>query len=405
LLCVVNLTEDLALEQAVEADKEIRSGRYRGPLHGIPYGIKDLFAAKGAPTTWGARPFANQVFDYDSTTVARLRDAGAVLVAKLATGELAIGDLWFRGRTRNPWNTERGASGSSAGPASATAAGLVGFSVGSETGGSIMSPAGTCGVVGLRPTYGRVSRYGCMTLRWTLDKVGPMTRSVRDAALVLEAIYGPDGRDETVPDLAFNWNGRRDVKNLRIGYVERELTGGADSDAAARRPIFEAALEVYRKAGARLVPIALPELPAGAIYAILNAEAGAMFDELTRTGAINELADTGPNSRANQLRATRFIPAVEYIRAQRVRSLLLHQMNAVFDNVDVFLAPTSSESVTMTNLTGHPAIVLPGGFVEGLPVGVMLTGKLWDEATVLAAAATFEAATSWHTAHPKLAAS
>jgi Asp-tRNA(Asn)/Glu-tRNA(Gln) amidotransferase A subunit family amidase len=404
LLCVVTLTEDLAREQAAQADTEIRGGRYRGPLHGIPYGIKDLFAAKGAPTTWGARPYANQVFDYDATTVTRLRDAGAVLVAKLATGELAIGDLWFRGRTRNPWSTDRGASGSSAGPASATAAGLVGFAVGTETGGSIVSPASTCGVVGLRPTYGRVSRHGCMTLRWTLDKVGPMTRTVRDAALVLEAIYGPDGHDETVPDLAFSWNGRREVKNLRIGYVESELRGAAgDTDAVARRPIFEAALEVYRKAGARLVPITLPELPAGAVYAILNAEAGAMFDELTRTGAINELADKGPNSRANQLRATRFIPAVEYIRAQRVRTLLLREMNAVFDTVDVFLSPTSSDSMTMTNLTGHPAIALPGGFVEGLPVGVMLTGKLWDEPTLLTAAAAFEGATTWHTAHPKLA--
>ena len=404
LLCVVTLTEELALEQAARADQEIQRGRYRGPLHGIPYGIKDLFAAKGAPTTWGARPYAHQSFDYDSTTVTRLRDAGAVLVAKLATGELAIGDLWFRGRTRNPWNTERGASGSSAGPASATAAGLVGFAVGTETGGSIISPASTCGVAGLRPTYGRISRYGCMTLRWTLDKVGPIARSVRDASLVLEAIYGPDGRDETVPDIAFGWNGQRDVKNLRIGYVESELTGtSADRDAAARRPLYEAALDVYRKAGARLVPITLPALPAGAVYAILNAEAGAMFDELTRSGAINELADKGPNSRANQLRATRFIPAVEYIRAQRVRTLLLHEMNAVFDDVDVFLSPPTSDSVTITNLTGHPAIVLPGGFVDGLPVGVMLTGKLWDEPTVLRAAAAFEAATQWHTAHPALA--
>jgi Asp-tRNA(Asn)/Glu-tRNA(Gln) amidotransferase A subunit family amidase len=242
-----------------------------------------------------------------------------------------------------------------------------------------------------------------MTLRWTLDKVGPITRSVRDAALVLEAIYGPDGRDETVPELAFSWNGRREVKNLRVGYVEEELAGSAgDTEAAARRPVFEAALEVYRKAGARLVPMSLPELPAGAVYAILNAEAGAMFDELTRTGAINELADKGPNSRANQLRATRFIPAVEYIRAQRVRTLLLHEMNAVFDSVDLFLSSTSSDSVTMTNLTGHPAIVLPGGFVDGLPVGVMLTGKLWDEPVLLSAAAAFEGATNWHTAHPTL---
>jgi Asp-tRNA(Asn)/Glu-tRNA(Gln) amidotransferase A subunit family amidase len=406
LLCVVTLTEDLALEQAAEADKEIRAGRYRGPLHGIPYGIKDLFAARGAPTTWGARPYADQEFDYDATTVTRLREAGAVLVAKLATGELAIGDLWFRGRTRNPWSPDRGASGSSAGPASATAAGLLGFSVGTETGGSIVSPAATCGVVGLRPTYGRVSRYGCMTLRWTLDKVGPMTRSVRDASLVLEAIYGPDGRDETVPNIAFGWNGQRNVKNLRVGYVESEMAGPiGDREAAARRPIYEAALDVYRKAGARVVPITLPELPAGAVYAILNAEAGAMFDELTRSGAINELVDKGPNSRANQLRATRFIPAVEYIRAQRVRTLLLQEMNAVFDQVDVFLSPTSSDSMTTTNLTGHPAIVVPGGFLEGLPVGIMLTGKLWDEATLLSAAAAFEAATSWHTAHPKLAAS
>lgn len=404
LLCVVTLTEDLALEQAAQADQEIRAGRYRGPLHGIPYGIKDLFAAQGAPTTWGARPYANQVFDYDATTVTRLRDAGAVLIAKLATGELAIGDLWFRGRTRNPWNTERGASGSSAGPASATAAGLVGFAVGTETGGSIVSPASACGIVGLRPTYGRVSRHGCMTLRWTLDKVGPMTRSVRDASLVLEAIYGPDGHDDTVPNIAFGWNGQHDVKHLRVGYVESELSGASgDRDAAARRPLFEAALDVYRKADARLVPVTLPQLPAGAVYAILNAEAGAMFDELTRSGAINDLADKGPNARANQLRATRFIPAVEYIRAQRVRTLLLHEMNAVFDEVDVFLSPTTSDSVTTTNLTGHPAIVLPGGFVDGLPVGVMLTGTLWDEATLLRAAAAFEAATSWHTARPTLA--
>jgi len=405
LLCVVTLTEELALEQAAQADQEIRSGRYRGPLHGIPYGIKDLFSARGVPTTWGAQPYAQQTFDYDATAVQRLRDAGAVLLAKLATGELAVGDLWFRGRTRNPWNPERGASGSSAGPASATAAGLVAFAVGTETGGSIISPASTCGVVGFRPTYGRVSRYGCMTLRWTLDKVGPLTRSVRDAGLVLEALHGPDGRDETVPDLPFRWDGRRDVRGLRIGVVEAEFSSSDADDqrqAAVRRPIYEAAFEAYRAAGATLVPITLPDLPAAAIYAVLNAEAGAMFDELTRSGDINQLADKGPNSRANQLRATRFIPAVEYIRAQRVRTLLQRQMDVLFDDIDVFLAPASSDSVTMTNLTGHPAIVVPAGFVEQLPVGLMLTGKLWDEATVLRAAAAFEAATDWHTRHPPL---
>jgi Asp-tRNA(Asn)/Glu-tRNA(Gln) amidotransferase A subunit family amidase len=406
LMCVVTLTEDLALEQAAQADKEIRAGRYRGPLHGIPYGIKDLFSAKGVLTTWGAEPYSKQVFDYDATAVARLRDAGAVLVAKLSTGELAVGDLWFGGRTRNPWNPERGSSGSSAGPAAATSAGLVGFAIGTETGGSIISPASTCGVVGLRPTYGRISRHGCMTLRWTLDKVGPITRSVRDAGLILEALYGPDGHDDTVADVPFRWDGGRDVRQLRVGYVEREFNG-TDSDdprqALARRPLFDAALDVYRKAGATLVPVALPDLPAGAIYAVLNAEAGAMFDELTRSGDINRLTDKGPNSRANQLRASRFIPAVEYIRAQRVRTLLQREVEALFQDIDVFLAPSNSDSVTMTNLTGHPAVVLPSGFVEQMPVGLMLTGKLWEEATLLRAAAAFEAATDWHKRHPTLA--
>jgi Asp-tRNA(Asn)/Glu-tRNA(Gln) amidotransferase A subunit family amidase len=395
LFCVVTLTEDLALEQAAAADREIREGKYRGPLHGIPYGIKDLFAAKGVLTTWGAKPYATQVFDYDSTAVTRLREAGAVLLGKLATGELAVGDLWFRGRTRNPWNPERGSSGSSAGPASATAAGLVGFAVGTETNGSIMSPASTCGVVGLRPTYGRVSRFGCMTLRWTLDKVGAIARSVADTSLVLEAMHGPDGRDETVPDLPFAWNGVHDVKGLRIGFVEREFAGASPTAVA-----LTAALDVYRRAGATLVPITLPESPAAAIYALLNAEAGAMFDELVRSGGINEMADTSVNGRANQLRAARFIPAVDYVRAQRARTLLLGAMNQLFENLDTFLAPSSSDAVTMCNLTGHPAITVPAGFVDGLPIGLMVTGPLFQEERVLRAAAAFEAATEWHARRP-----
>jgi Asp-tRNA(Asn)/Glu-tRNA(Gln) amidotransferase A subunit family amidase len=409
LMCVVTLTENLALEQARAADREIRAGRHRGPLHGIPYGIKDLFAAQGILTTWGAKPYGSQVFHYDATVVAKLGAAGAVLVAKLATGELAVGDLWFRGRTRNPWNPERGSSGSSAGPASATAGGLVGFAVGTETGGSIVSPASTCGVVGLRPTYGRVSRHGCMTLRWTLDKVGPLTRSVADAASVLEAIHGPDGHDETVTHLPFAWDGNRSVRGLRLGYVEREFVNGSDAGSAdnrqswsTRKPLYERVLEVFREAGATPVPMSLPDLPAAAIYAVLNAEAGAMFDELVRSGGINELVDKGPNGRANQLRASRFIPAVEYIRAQRVRTLLAGRMNALLEDVDAFLAPSPSESVTMTNLTGHPALVLPAGFVDGLPVGLMVTGRLFDEATVLRIAAAYEDATDWHTKHPSL---
>ncbi|MDP1572403.1 MAG: amidase [Vicinamibacterales bacterium] len=407
---VVTRTDALALAQATEADRELASGRSRGPLHGVPYGIKDLFATAGIPTTWGAQPYADQVFDYDATTVVKLREAGAVLVAKLSTGELAIGDLWFRARTRNPWDPERGANGSSAGPAAATAAGLVGFAVGTETGGSIVSPAATCGVVGLRPTYGRSSRYGCMTLRWTLDKVGPLTRSVQDAALVLDAIHGPDGKDETVPPgVPFDWDRGGDVGGLRIGYIDRELGTLPDAATAeereqffARKPLYDAALQIYRDRGATLVPVTLPDLPAAAVYALLNAEAGAMFDELLREGRINQLADKSPNGRANQLRATRFIPAVDYIRAQRVRTLLVQQTNALFDNVDVFLSPSASASMSLTNLTGHPAAVVPAGFVDGLPIALMITGRLWDEATVCRVAQAFESATDWHTRHPAL---
>ncbi len=410
LHAVVTRTDALALAQAADADHEIANGRYRGPLHGVPYGIKDLFATAGIPTTWGAQPYADQVFDYDATTVVKLREAGAVLVAKLATGELAIGDLWFRARTRNPWDPERGSSGSSAGPAAATAAGLVGFAIGTETGGSIVSPAAACGVVGLRPTYGRSSRYGCMTLRWTLDKVGPITRSVADAATVFEAILGPDGKDDTVPPgIPFGWDGSGDVAGLRIGYVDQELAtlpASARADERerffVRKPLYDAALQLYRDRGATLVPIALPALPFASVYAMLNAEAGAMFDDLLRSGAINELADKGPNGRANQLRATRFIPAVDYIRAQRVRTLLVQQTNAIFDAVDVFLAPSSSDSVSLTNLTGHPAAVVPAGFVDGLPIALMVTGRLWDEATVCRVAEAFESATDWHTRRPSL---
>ncbi len=398
LFCVVTMTESLALEQAAQADKEIRAGKYRGPLHGIPYGIKDLFATKGILTTWGAKPFAGQVFDYDATAVIRMRDAGAVLLAKLATGELAVGDLWFAARTRNPWNPERGSSGSSAGPASASSAGLVGFAVGTETGGSIISPASTCGVVGLRPTYGRSSRFGCMTLRWTLDKVGVLARTVGDTALVLDALHGPDGRDETVADVPFSWSGTAGVNGARIGYLEREFA----SAPAAAKVHLDAALETYRNAGATLVPIAMPDLPSAAIYALLNAEAGAMFDELVRSGGINELADKGVNGRANQLRAARFIPAVDYIRAQRVRTLLLHQVSALFDvhRITAFVSPSASDSINACNLTGHPAITLPAGFVDGLPIGLMVTGPLYKEEQILEVAVAFETATGWHTKHP-----
>ncbi len=395
LTCVVTLTEALALEQAADADHEIRSGKYRGPLHGVPFGIKDLFSVKGFPTTWGAKPYANQEFDYDATAVTRMREAGAVLVAKLATGELAVGDLWFRGRTKNPWKPDTGSSGSSAGPASATSAGLVGFAIGTETNGSIVSPASTCGVVGLRPTYGRVSRHGCMTLRWTLDKVGALARSVTDAVFVVSAMQGPDGIDETVTDTPFSWDGRQDIRGLRIGYVEREFSGTSPAAVA-----LQEALEVFRRAGANLVRVSLPESPAAAIYALLGAEAGAMFDELVRTGGINDLADKGVNGRANQLRASRFIPAVDYIRAQRVRTLLVQQINSLFAMVDTVLTPATSDAVTIGNLTGHPAVTVPAGFVDGLPIGLLVTGPLYQEHHMLRVAAAYESLSGWHTKSP-----
>ena len=410
LHCVVTLTEELALAQAEQADREIRAGRYRGPLHGVPYGLKDLFATRGIRTTWGARPYEGQVLDYDATVVEKLREAGAVLIAKLTSGELAIGDVWFGGQTRNPWNPEKGSGGSSAGPAAAAAAGLAGFTVGTETGGSIVSPASLCGVAGLRPTYGRVSRWGAMTLRWTMDKVGPIARSVEDCMLVLQAIHGPDGRDETVSTLPLTWDAEGTLAGLRIGFVAREFEeaeAGASEETkaqwSARREVLEHALEVFRLAGAELRPVALPDLPGAALYAILNAEAGAMFDDLVRSGAVAQLANQEKSGRANQLHAARFIPAVEYIRAQRVRTLLIRQMNALLEDCDVFLTPVPSASTSMTNMTGHPALVVPAGFVDGMPVALMLTGRLYDEGTLARAGLGFERATQWHKRRPPLA--
>jgi Asp-tRNA(Asn)/Glu-tRNA(Gln) amidotransferase A subunit family amidase len=427
LNCVVTLTEALALEQAAAADREIRSGRYRGPLHGIPWGAKDLFATKGIPTTFGAGPYKAQVIDYDATVVERLREAGAVLVAKLSMGALAQGDRWFGGQTRNPWNPEQGSSGSSAGPGAATAAGLVGFSLGTETRGSIISPSAVNGVVGLRPTYGRVSRHGAMALSWTMDKIGPMCRSVEDCVLVFNAIYGPDGHDDTVVDAAFSWNPRVPLSKLRIGYVQEEFEarpqtegrggggggrggegggrgrGGLSPEeqrqrAQERLKLLNDALDVYRQAGATLEPIQLPPNRLSSMLGfILSTEAAAAFDDLTRTPGIkDETLNTWPNT----FRTHRFVPAVEYIRAQRARTLLIRQMDEVMSRFDVFLSPTNSASMGLTNLTGHPAVALKAGFVSGSPVEIMVTGRLYDEATTLGVALAYERATRWHTMNP-----
>jgi Asp-tRNA(Asn)/Glu-tRNA(Gln) amidotransferase A subunit family amidase len=439
---VVTLTEELALAQAAQADREIKGGRYKGPLHGIPWGAKDLFATKGILTTWGAGPFQSQVFDYDATVVERLRDAGAVLVAKLSMGALAQGDRWFRGQTKNPWNPEHpqrgGSSGSSAGPGSATAAGLVGFSLGTETRGSIVSPSAVNGVVGLRPTYGRVSRYGAMALSWTMDKIGPMCRSVEDCALVFNAIYGPDGRDETVVDTPFAWNPDVPLSKLRIGYIKAEFEarpetaggdargggrgeaggrgeGGGRGDASGRgggrggispeeregqRKLLNDALDVYRSLGVTLHPIELTATRlAGPISFILTTEAAAAFDDLTRSDAIN---DSSLGNWPNAFRAHRFVPAVEYIRAQRARTLLIREMDKLMSEFDVFLSPTGSSSLGLTNLTGHPALALRAGFYDTFPVELMVTGRLYDEATVLRAGLAYERATKWNERTPNL---
>ena len=414
LLCVVTLTEELALKQAEEADREIKSGKYRGPLHGIPCGIKDLFATKGTKTTWGAEPFREQMIDYDSTVVERLRNAGAVLLAKLSMGALAMGGRWYAGMTRNPWepeNTQIGSSGSSAGSASATSAGLVGFSIGTETLGSIVSPSSRCGVVGLRPTYGRISRYGAMGLSWTMDKIGPICRGVEDCALVLDALYGPDGHDITVGDVPFNWQPELLLSKLRIGYVKAEFEpnaqggnrgSGPGGNNEERRKIYQEALEALRKVGANLQPMELPKFDAQSLRIILNAEAAAAFDDITRDGRVNQLSGQGPGDWPNSFRTARFIPAVEYIRAQRARTLLMRAMDKLMSQWDVFVTPSGGASLLITNLTGHPAVVVPCGFINNLPQAIMFTGNLYDEGAPLRVALAFEQATKWHTLHPKM---
>src|SRR6266542_554835 len=414
LLCIVTLTEDLAMKQAQDADNEIKRGKYRGPLHGIPWGAKDLFATRGIKTTWGAEPYRDQLIDYDATVVERLRDAGAVLVAKLSMGALAQGPKWFGGVTRNPWAPDedrRGSSGSSAGPAAATAAGLVGFSIGTETLGSIVSPSSTFGVTGLRPTYGRVSRFGAMGLSWTMDKVGPICRGVEDCAAVLSAIYGPDGKDITVGDAPFNWKPDATLATLRIGFLKGEFEGSGVQPATdqqrqqmeQRRVVYKDALAALEKAGAKLTPIELPKFSTASLRYILSAEAAAAFDDLTRSGGVNQLSGQDPGDWPNTFRTSRFIPAVEYLRAQRARTLLMREMENLMMQWDVFVSPApGSASLLITNLTGHPAVCLPCGFINKLPVAIMFTGGVYDEGAPLRVALAFEQATKWHTIHPKV---
>jgi Asp-tRNA(Asn)/Glu-tRNA(Gln) amidotransferase A subunit family amidase len=425
LKCVITLTEERALTHARAADAEIARGKYRGPLHGIPWGAKDLLAAKGYKTTWGAGPYRDQVIDEDATVVQRLDAAGAVLVAKLSLGELAQGDVWFGNgptdagkdeptrtgvRTRNPWNLAQGSSGSSAGPASATAAGLVGFAIGSETLGSISSPSTRCGVTGLRPTFGRVPRTGAMALSWTMDKLGPLCRSVEDCALVLDAIHGPDGRDNSVIPASFIWNASLSPKNLRVAYIKSAFDLPlADPKDPKRIQHFtkkfdDAALEVFKRMGVNLIPVELPDLPYGAIRTMLTVEAAAAFDELTRSGRDKELVQQGKFDWANTFRTARFVPAVDYVNASRVRTLAIQQWGELMKNVDVIVTPTNvGNQLTATNLTGHPAVILPNGFRDdGTPVSLTFLGGLFQEAKLLAVANAYQRATGFHLVHPSL---
>lgn len=399
LQCVITLTEDLAMKQARNADAEIRSGNYKGPLHGIPWGAKDLLATNGIKTTWGGMPYKEQMFDYNATVVEKLEEAGAVLVAKLTLGALAWGDVWYGGKTKNPWNLEEGSSGSSAGPGAATSAGLVGFAIGSETWGSIISPSTRTGITGLRPTYGMVSRHGAMALSWTMDKLGPMTRSVNDAALVLNEIYGPDGLDLTVEDMPFNYNQNVNLSSLKIGYLKSEFEKERDQKA-----IDDEVIDVLWSIGAELIPIELPDFPVFDISFILSAEAAAAFDEITRSGDDDLLVRQIKQSWPNVFRQARLIPAVEYINANRARTLLMKQMEDLFKEIDVFVAPTfGGSSLLLTNLTGHPAVVVPNGFRENdTPTSITFTGNLYEDGIVLAVAGAYQDATNFHLRHPEL---
>lgn len=398
LLCVVTLTEERALAEARRADEEIRAGRYKGILHGIPYGAKDLLAAKGYPTTWGSPIYKNQITDQDAAVVQRLQQAGAVLVAKLSVGELAWGDVWFGGTTRNPWNLNQGSSGSSAGSAAAVAAGLLPFAIGTETLGSIVSPSTVCGTTGLRPTYGRVSRQGCMALSWSMDKIGPIARTVEDCAVVFNAIYGPDSKDPHVRNYPFNYDGTKGIKGLRIGYVK------ADFERKYPFKSYDSlALIKMREMGMELVPIELPALPVRELTFILNCEASAAFDELTRNNLDDQMVRQVKNAWPNIFRMARFVPAVEYIQANRIRKLLIEEMAAKLQNIDVYVAPSwAGTNLTLTNLTGHPAVVVPNGFRNGTPVSITFTGKPYGEGVLLRVAKAYQDATDFHKQHPSL---
>ncbi|MEM6342897.1 MAG: amidase [Bacteroidota bacterium] len=401
LHCVVSITEELALKQAAKADREIKAGLWRGPLHGIPYGVKDLLSVPGYKTTWGAAPYSEQDRGEEiATVVKKLEAAGAVLVAKLSMGALAMGDVWFEGMTRNPWDMEQGSSGSSAGSASATAAGLVAFSIGTETWGSIVSPSTRCSVTGLRPTYGRVSRAGAMALSWSMDKIGPICRSAQDCAMVFDVIRGEDGLDLTVNNAPFNYYGEVDLSQLKIGYFKSYF------DADYRNKVADStSLAVLKSLGAELIPVEFEtQIPVSSLSVILTAEAAAAFDELTRSNQDSLLTRQIKQAWPNIFRAARFIPAADYINANRIRSQLLQEFDAMMQEYDLIVTPSfGGNQLLATNLTGHPCVVVPNGLqTDGPAASISFLGNLFDEATILAVAKKYQEATKFEEAYPQM---
>ena len=402
LQCVISLQEDMAYAQARKADGELAQGKYRGLLHGIPYGLKDLFAVKGTKTTWGAAPYQNQMIDEDAFVYTKLKEAGAVLVAKFTLGALAMGDYWFGGRTKNPWNLNYGSSGSSAGSASATVAGLVPFAIGTETWGSIVSPSTTCGATGLRPTFGSISRTGAMALSYSLDKVGPICRSAADAAVVFNYIHGTDGKDGSAVNKPFNYSPNKDIKKLKIAYAKNYFDKIKDSS----RNEFKV-LEEFRKLGVQLIPVIFPD---SGVYnfnimdVVIGVECAAQFDEMTRLNIDDALTRQTKNDWPNQFRTARFVPAVEYINAQRHRYTLMQKVNEVMQQYDVIICPSRGDGnqSAITNLTGNPVVCVPTGFDKrfNLPTGISFVGNLYDEATILSIAQAYQKATNWDETHP-----
>jgi Asp-tRNA(Asn)/Glu-tRNA(Gln) amidotransferase A subunit family amidase len=398
LQCVISVLEETALKQARQADAEIAAGKYKGPLHGIPYGVKDLLTVDGTKTTWGATPFKDQELEGTATVVKKLNDAGGVLICKFTMGALAMGDIWYGGVTKNPWNMKQGSSGSSAGSASGTVAGLVAYSIGTETLGSIVSPSTRCGASGLRPTYGRVSRSGAMALSWSMDKIGPICRSALDCAIVLETIRGTDNIDKHVRNAAFNYSAKTDLKKLKVGYLKSAFE--ADYPSKTKD---QAALDVIKSLGIELIPVDLPQgIPVGAIRIMLSAEAGAAFDDLTRSNADDLLTDQRRGAWPNSFRASRFIPAVDYINASRVRSDLVEAYHKATKDFDVIISPSfANNQLLTTNLTGHPCVVVPNGFNDqGSPTSISFLGKLYGEAAIAMLAKAYQDATDWEDKMP-----